>query len=99
MSTQIFASFMSNFVSSSSPFHCTISEFSFQLAGLKLFMHNQFFVFLGVVPYLPYSKQSKMRNRGAIPAKLIATMLCSAGKFATILCVFLVSFHKTLLSR
>ena len=33
----------------------------------------------GVIPYLPYSKQSKMRNRGAIPAKLIATMLCRAG--------------------
>eukprot|EP00794_Sanderia_malayensis_P009089 gene9089-10058_t len=34
---------------------------------------------VGVIPYLPYSKQSKMRNRGAIPAKLIATMLCRAG--------------------
>lgn len=34
---------------------------------------------VGVVPYLPYSKQSKMRNRGAIPAKLIATMLCRSG--------------------
>ncbi len=33
----------------------------------------------GVIPYLPYSKQSKMRNRGAIPSKLIATMLCRAG--------------------
>ena len=37
----------------------------------------------GVIPYLPYSKQSKMRNRGAIPAKLIATMLCRAGKDCT----------------
>ena len=36
--------------------------------------------FPGVIPYLPYSKQSKMRNRGAIPAKLIATMLCRAGR-------------------
>ncbi|XP_065066363.1 phosphoribosyl pyrophosphate synthase-associated protein 2-like [Rhopilema esculentum] len=34
---------------------------------------------VGVIPYLPYSKQSKMRNRGAIPAKLIATMLCRSG--------------------
>lgn len=34
---------------------------------------------IGVVPYLPYSKQSKMRNRGAIPAKLLASLLCRAG--------------------
>lgn len=32
-----------------------------------------------VIPYLPYSKQSKMRNRGAITCKLMATMLCRAG--------------------
>ncbi|XP_057310368.1 phosphoribosyl pyrophosphate synthase-associated protein 1-like isoform X2 [Hydractinia symbiolongicarpus] len=32
-----------------------------------------------MVPYLPYSKQSKMRNRGAIPAKLLAKLLCRAG--------------------
>ncbi|XP_002165257.3 phosphoribosyl pyrophosphate synthase-associated protein 1 isoform X1 [Hydra vulgaris] len=34
---------------------------------------------IAVVPYLPYSKQSKMRNRGAIPAKLFAQLLCRAG--------------------
>jgi ribose-phosphate pyrophosphokinase len=34
---------------------------------------------IGVVPYLPYSKQSKMRNRGAIPSKMIAQLLCRAG--------------------
>lgn len=34
---------------------------------------------IGVVPYLPYSKQSKMRNRGAIPAKMLAQLLCRAG--------------------
>ena len=34
---------------------------------------------IAVVPYLPYSKQSKMRNRGAIPAKMIAQLLCRAG--------------------
>jgi len=32
-----------------------------------------------VVPYLPYSKQSKMRNRGAIPAKMLAQLLYKAG--------------------
>jgi len=34
---------------------------------------------IGVIPYLPYSKQSKMRNRGAIPAKMMAQLLCRAG--------------------
>lgn len=38
------------------------------------------FLDLGVMPYLPYSKQSKMRNRGAIAAKLMAQLLCRAGK-------------------
>jgi phosphoribosylpyrophosphate synthetase len=36
-------------------------------------------MFSGVVPYLPYSKQSKMNKRGAIPAKLIATLMCKSG--------------------
>ena len=34
---------------------------------------------VGVIPYLPYSKQSQMRKRGSIVAKLLATMLCKAG--------------------
>ncbi|CAL8096047.1 unnamed protein product [Calicophoron daubneyi] len=34
---------------------------------------------VAVVPYLPYSKQSKVRKRGAIICKLVANMLCSAG--------------------
>jgi len=34
---------------------------------------------IGIVPYLPYSKQSKMRNRGSIPAKLMADLFCRAG--------------------
>lgn len=34
---------------------------------------------IGVVPYLPYSKQSKMRNRGSIPSRLVADLLCGAG--------------------
>ncbi|KAL1005248.1 hypothetical protein UPYG_G00056640 [Umbra pygmaea] len=33
----------------------------------------------GVLPYLPYSKQCKMRKRGAIVCKLIASLLCRAG--------------------
>jgi len=34
---------------------------------------------VGVIPYLPYSKQSKMRKRGCIVGKLFATMLGKAG--------------------
>ena len=35
---------------------------------------------VAVIPYLPYSKQSQMRKRGSIVAKLLATMLCKSGK-------------------
>ena len=34
---------------------------------------------IGVVPYLPYSKQSKMRKRGCIVAKLLAQMMTVSG--------------------
>lgn len=34
----------------------------------------------GVLPYFPYSKQCKMRKRGSIVSKLIASMMCKAGK-------------------
>ncbi|XP_054158166.1 phosphoribosyl pyrophosphate synthase-associated protein 2-like [Oppia nitens] len=34
---------------------------------------------VGVIPYLPYGKQSKMRKRGAIVAKLLAKLMCKAG--------------------
>lgn len=34
---------------------------------------------VGVIPYLPYSKQSMMRKRGCITAKLLATMMARAG--------------------
>ncbi|XP_053708455.1 phosphoribosyl pyrophosphate synthase-associated protein 2 isoform X1 [Synchiropus splendidus] len=33
----------------------------------------------GVLPYFPYSKQCKMRKRGSIVSKLIASMMCKAG--------------------
>ncbi|XP_031667034.1 phosphoribosyl pyrophosphate synthase-associated protein 2-like isoform X2 [Oncorhynchus kisutch] len=33
----------------------------------------------GVLPYLPYSKQCKMRKRGSIVCKLIASLMCRAG--------------------
>ena len=33
----------------------------------------------GVMPYLPYCKQSKMHRRGCIAAKLVASMLAKAG--------------------
>ena len=34
---------------------------------------------VGVLPYLPYSKQSKMRKRGSIVSHLVASMICKAG--------------------
>jgi len=34
---------------------------------------------VGVLPYLPYSKQSKMRKRGCIVSKLLAKMMAKAG--------------------
>ena len=34
---------------------------------------------IGVIPYLPYSKQTKMRRRGNISLKLVAQMLTKAG--------------------
>lgn len=34
---------------------------------------------VGVFPYMPYSKQSKMRKRGCIAAKLMAKLFCKAG--------------------
>ena len=35
---------------------------------------------VGVMPYMPYSKQSKMRKRGSIVCKLVASMLEKAGQ-------------------
>lgn len=34
---------------------------------------------IGVMPYLPYCKHSKMRKRGCITAKLLANMMAKAG--------------------
>lgn len=34
---------------------------------------------IGVIPYLPYSKQSKMKKRGCVVSKLVAKMLTKAG--------------------
>lgn len=34
----------------------------------------------GVLPYFPYSKQCKMRKRGSIVSKLLASMMCKAGE-------------------
>ncbi|KPP79090.1 phosphoribosyl pyrophosphate synthase-associated protein 2-like [Scleropages formosus] len=36
---------------------------------------------IGVVPYFPYSKQCKMRKRGSIVSKLLASMMCKAGEY------------------
>ena len=36
---------------------------------------------VGVIPYLPYSKQCKMRKRGSIVCKLLARMLSKSGNF------------------
>ena len=43
---------------------------------------------IGVIPYFPYSKQCKMRKRGSIVCKLLASMLAKAGKnYTVVLCV------------
>lgn len=34
---------------------------------------------VAVIPYLPYSKQCKMRKRGCIVSKLLAKMMCKSG--------------------
>ncbi|CAG0883084.1 unnamed protein product [Cyprideis torosa] len=34
---------------------------------------------IGIIPYMPYSKQSKMKRRGCIVSKLLAKMMCRAG--------------------
>jgi ribose-phosphate pyrophosphokinase len=34
---------------------------------------------IAVVPYLPYSKQSRLRKRGSIPCKLLAQMMKKSG--------------------
>ncbi|KAI4455916.1 ribose-phosphate diphosphokinase family member [Holotrichia oblita] len=34
---------------------------------------------VAVIPYLPYSKQCKMRKRGSIVTKLLAKMMCNSG--------------------
>ena len=35
---------------------------------------------VGVIPYMPYCKQSKMRKRGCIVSKLLAKMMCEWGR-------------------
>lgn len=43
---------------------------------------------VGVIPYLPYCKQSKMRKRGCIVSKLLAKMMCKLN-FSLCLCILL----------
>ena len=50
---------------------------------------------LAVIPYLPYSKQCRMRRRACITSKLIAKMMCNAGTMSHIL-VYL-SFRDVML--
>ncbi|ELT88570.1 hypothetical protein CAPTEDRAFT_147868 [Capitella teleta] len=40
---------------------------------------------VGVLPYLPYCKQSKMRKRGCIVSKLLAQLMVKAGGFSHII--------------
>lgn len=48
---------------------------------------------IGVIPYLPYSKQSKMKKRGCIVSKLVAQMLTKSGKNLSALMILLY-FYK-----
>jgi len=34
---------------------------------------------VGIIPYLPYSKQAKQRKRGSIPSRLLAKLMCRSG--------------------
>lgn len=55
-------------------FHLTrFSNFPLIFTGLIMWFPA------GVIPYLPYSKQSKMNKRGSIPSKLVASLMCRAG--------------------
>lgn len=47
---------------------------------------------IGVIPYFPYSKQCKMRKRGSIVCKLLASMLAKAGMILYGYCVHHVVF-------
>lgn len=49
---------------------------------------------IGVIPYFPYSKQCKMRKRGSIVSKLLASMMCKAGKSETKLSLHLWFIRK-----
>lgn len=56
---------------------------------------------IGVIPYFPYSKQCKMRKRGSIVCKLLASMLAKAGIYAVlisfvimVLCFFYTQYKK-----
>jgi len=51
---------------------------------------------VGVVPYLAYSKQSKMRKRGCIVAKLIAQMMSMSGQLELGVAQYYVVFWKAL---
>lgn len=50
---------------------------------------------IGVIPYFPYSKQCKMRKRGSIVCKLLASMLAEAGMSLFFFYSLLFRFHKT----
>ena len=49
---------------------------------------------VGVVPYLPYSKQSKMRKRGSIVCKLLAQMLSISGNLFMVFYIYLMYSNK-----
>jgi hypothetical protein len=54
-------------------------------AGLSWSLFSYFFSFFKskthtqVVPYYPYSKQSKQKRRGCVPAKLVAQLIKTSG--------------------
>lgn len=49
---------------------------------------------IGVIPYFPYSKQCKMRKRGSIVCKLLASMLSKAGVDSLCFIVLKVQGHR-----
>uniref|UniRef100_A0A3Q3IYL1 Ribose-phosphate pyrophosphokinase N-terminal domain-containing protein n=1 Tax=Monopterus albus TaxID=43700 RepID=A0A3Q3IYL1_MONAL len=65
------------FIVCARPFACdTIMELLVMAYALKTSCAKNI---IGVIPYFPYSKQCKMRKRGSIVCKLLASMLAKAG--------------------
>lgn len=53
---------------------------------------------VGVMPYLPYSKQCKMRKRGSVVCKLVASMIATAGTEIIYFCLCDILLYNSLVT-